>query len=156
MFGGSLEKTVQPHLHASERLLATVLAQAKGANASMLAHAVGGAATAAHVDQQVFAARQEAEAAADDAGVKLAYSLIVALTTERLLLFKSGGAFKPKAKEVLADVDIADVDAITVSPGKLTKALTLTLKGRDIAIETARAQPAESLAEALDAARARR
>ena len=143
-------------MHASERLLASVLAQAKGANASMLAHAVGGVATAATVDRHVFQAREASVEAAAEVGVKLSFSLIVALTTERLLIFRSGGVFRPKVKEVLGDVDIADVDAITVIAGKMTKALTLTVKGRELAIETARAQPAEDLMAALDQVRARR
>jgi hypothetical protein len=63
-----------------------------------------------------------------------------------------GGAFTPKAKELLGEAPIGDVEGIDVEPAGLAKAVTLHVRGTEIGIETA--QPAEDLPRALELARA--
>ena len=80
--------------------------------------------------------------------------MVLAITSRRLLIFKLGGAFMPKAKELLGERAIRDVAAISVTPSGASKAVTLHVAGTAIGVETARGQPAEILPQALQRARA--
>ena len=43
--------------------------------------------------------------------------MVLAITSRRLLVFRMGGAFTPKAKELLGERPLRDVAAIAVSAG---------------------------------------
>ena len=80
--------------------------------------------------------------------------MVLAITSRRLLVFRMGGAFTPRAKELLGERSVRDVAAIAVSAGVTTKTVTLHVAGTAIGVETARAQPAEILPQALQRAHA--
>jgi hypothetical protein len=156
MFSRSIRKTVRPHLHPSERLLAAVLAQHAGANAAMLVSALRGPLATANAHESAERRHADAVAAAEPAGLQVDRRMVIAVTTERLLVFRSGGAFTVKAKQLLAEVPIAAVDGIDVDrDGHLTKTVTLRVRGAAVVIETARGQRPEDLTRALDRTRPR-
>jgi hypothetical protein len=124
MFDKSLRKSVQPFLDGSEQLLGAVMAQ-----------------------------NADAANAAGSAGVKVDRRMVIAVTSRRLLIFRMGGAFTPKAKELLGEAPIGAVEGIDVEPAGLAKTVTLRVRGTAIGIETARGQPAEDLPRALELAR---
>ncbi len=135
MFSRSIQKTVQPHLHDGEALLAAVLAQATGASTQLLAHALSATGVALRADRATFDAHARATATAEAAGVELDRRMVVAVTGRRLLIFKAGGAF-------------------TVETRGLVKPVTVHSGGAAITFETARGQRAEALVEALERAHA--
>lgn len=149
MFAASMGKSIAPFLAPGEELLGAVMAQAAGSNLQVLARAVGGAAGGAYADRRSDRAHGAAVAAAADAGVTLDRRMVLAITSQRLLIFRMGGAFTPKAKALLGERPIADVDQIAVTTGATTKAVTLHVAGTAIGVETARGQPAETLPQAL-------
>lgn len=153
MFARSIHKTIQPHLQDQEELLAAVLAQATGASSQLLAHALSPSGVALRADRATHDAHARATAAAGSAGVELDRRMVVAVTTQRLLIFKAGGAFTVKATDLLGQLPITAVDAITVDTRGLVKPVTVHARSQAIGFETARGQPAEALVEALDRAR---
>jgi hypothetical protein len=156
MFSRSIRKTVQPHLHPSEQLLAAVLAQNAGANAAMMVSALRGPVATAKAFDAAGRRHADAVAAAEPVGLEVDRRMVIAVTTERLLVFRSGGAFTVKAKQLLAEVPIGAVDGIDVErDGQLTKSVTLGVRGAAIVVETARGQQPEELARALERARPR-
>ncbi len=155
MFSRSIAKSVHPHLHDGERLLAAVLAQSAGANTALMLSAVRGPIATARAHERADRAHQRAGEAARDAGLAVDRRMVIALTTRRLLIFTSGGAFTVKVKQLLSEAPLAAVDAIDVhGTGSLTKSLTLHVGGAAITVETARGQRPEDLAHALEHARA--
>jgi hypothetical protein len=78
--------------------------------------------------------------------------MVLAITSRRLLVFRMGGAFLPKATALLGERPIGDVAAIGVSHNGTAKAVTLHVAGTAIGVETARGQPAEILPRALQRA----
>ena len=151
MFASSLAKSIAPFLAPGEELLGAVMAQAAGSNRQVLARALG---TGVRADRQAVAAHGAATAAAASAGMELDRRMVLAITSRRLLVFRMGGAFTPKAKELLGERPVRDVAAIAVSAGVTTKTVTLHVAGNAIGVETARAQPAELLPQALQRAHA--
>jgi len=149
MFSSSLNRSIEPFLADGELLLGAVMAQAAGANLQVLARAVGGTAAGAYADARSNRAHGAATAAAADAGMRLERRMVLAITSRRLLIFKTGGAFTPKAKELLGERPIGDVHQIAVFKGVSTKAVTLHVAGTAIGVETARGQRAEILPHAL-------
>ena len=146
MFSSSIEKkTIRPYLQAGEELLAAVMAQAAGANAQLMAHAVGTPVSASRAGVRTAAAHEHAQAVAAQAGIGLDRRMVLAVTSERLLVFKAGGAFTVKVRALVGEAPIEDVDAIDVARhGSLQlKAVTLRVAGAAIGVETARGQPAE-------------
>jgi hypothetical protein len=77
-----------------------------------------------------------------------------ALADRRLLLFKAGGAVTLKARELLTEVPVADVDDIEIGKGVVTKPVTLTIRGETFAVETPRASNTDKLVQAFAAAKA--
>jgi hypothetical protein len=156
MFSRSIRKTIRPHLHPTEQLLAAVLAQNAGANTAMMASALRGPVATAKAFEAGDRRHADALAAAEPAGMRIDRRMVIAVTTERLLVFRSGGAFTVKAKQLLAEVPIGAVDGIDVErDGQLTKSVTLRVRGAAIAIETARGQRPEDLIRALERTRRR-
>jgi hypothetical protein len=146
MFEKAMEKSVRPFLQPGEELLNVTLVQGKGIAKAMLAGGVVGAmAVGAHRD------RKAREAGGD---VQLSSKMGLALTDRRLLLFKAGGAVTLKARELLTEVPVADVDDIEVGKGVVTKPVTLTIRGETFAVETPRAANTDKLVAAFAAAKA--
>jgi hypothetical protein len=146
MFEKAMEKSVRPFLQPGEQLLNVTLVQGKGIAKAMLAGGVVGAmAVGAHRDRK-----------AKDAGgdVQLSSKMGLALTDRRLLLFKAGGAVTLKARELLTEVPVADVDDIEIGKGVVTKPVTLTIRGETFAVETPRASNTDKLVQAFAAAKA--
>ena len=147
MFDKAMRKSVEPYLEPGEEILAVVLAQVKGAGKAMMLGGVVGAG--------IHAARQgKRDAANAHAEVRLAGRMGIVVTPTRLLLFKGGGSLTTKAKELLTEVPIADVDRIEVGKGMATKPITLVIRGESYTMEAPRAQPSEDLPKALEQARA--
>jgi hypothetical protein len=154
MFARSIRKTVQTYLRPSEQLLAAVLAQNAGANAAMMVSALRGPLATANAFDAATRRHADAVAAARPAGLDVDRRMVIAVTTERLLVFRSGGSFTVKAKQLLAEAPIEAVDGIDVErDGHLTKRVTLRVRGAAIAIETARGQRPEDLTRALERTR---
>jgi hypothetical protein len=146
VFDKAMRKSVEPYLEPGEEILAIVLAQAKGAGKAMM---LGGV-----VGVGIHAARQgKRDAANADAEVRLAGRVGIVVTPNRLLLFKGGGQLTMKAKELLSEVPIADVDRIEIGKGMATKPITLVIRGESYTLEAPRAQPSEDLPKALEQAR---
>jgi hypothetical protein len=146
MFEKAMEKSVRPFLQPGEQLLNVTLVQGKGIAKAMLAGGVVGAmAVGAHRDRK-----------AKDAGgdVQLSSKMGLALTDRRLLLFKAGGAVTLKARELLTEVPVAEVDDIAVGKGVVTKPVTLTIRGDAFQVETPRAANTDKLVEAFARAKA--
>lgn len=148
-FAGALAKAVRPHLHGGEQLTAVVLASLPGAGAAMVARGAGSNVVGSVLDNRALAA----QAAAEANGVRLAQRMIVALTSRRLLVFRSGGAFRPNVAELLTELPLAQIESIDVEEGKLSKTATVRAHGLEFLFETARGQPAEHLAMASAMAR---
>jgi hypothetical protein len=154
MFAKSLFKSVRPYLNSSEQLLGAVMAQNAGANATAMVYALRGPLATVKAYDRADRRHADAVEAAGDAGVKVDRRMVIAVTSQRLLIFRMGGAFTPKVRELLGEAPIADVEGIDVEPAGLSKAVTLRVRGAAIGIETARGQPAEDLPRALELARA--
>jgi hypothetical protein len=154
MFAKSLSKSVRPYLNSSEQLLGAVMAQNAGANATAMVYALRGPLATVKAYDRADRRHADAVEAAGDAGVKVDRRMVIAVTSQRLLIFRMGGAFTPKVRELLGEAPIADVEGIDVEPAGLSKAVTLRVRGAAIGIETARGQPAEDLPRALELARA--
>jgi len=154
-FSSSIRKSVEPHLHGAEQLLGAVLAQNAGANSAMMTSAVRGPLATAGAQERANRRHADALDAAGSAGIAVDRRMVIAVTTRRLLIFRSGGAFTVKVKELIGEAPIADVESIDVEPdGRLTKAVTVRVRGAAIRVETARGQRPEDLPQALAAARA--
>jgi hypothetical protein len=153
MFSSSITKTVTPHLHAGEVLLAAVPAQNAGLNSAAMVSALRGPSATARAFERAERRHAAAGEAAAGAGLDVGRRMVIAVTSRRLLVFRAAGAFTVKAAELLGEVPVTDVDAIDVErDGHLTKAVTLRVRGAAIAVETARGQRAEDLPEALERA----
>jgi hypothetical protein len=81
--------------------------------------------------------------------------MVLAVSTERLLVFRAGGVFTVAARMLVGSCPIEDVEGIDVVPGRLTKAVTIRVLGSAIEVETARGQHPEALPAALERARTR-
>ena len=113
MFAAALGKSIVPHLAPGEQLHGAVMAQAAGSNHQLLARALGGAAAGARRRPDAPRARRGARGGREPACARPPHG--PAITSRRLLVFKLGGAFMPKAKELLGERAIRDVDPISVS-----------------------------------------
>ena len=153
MFDKSLHKSIQPFLDGAEQLLGAVMAQNAGANSAAMVSALRGPLATVKAYDRADRRHADAADAADTAGVKVDRRMVIAVTSRRLLIFRMAGAFTPKAKELLGEAPIGDVEGIDVEPAGLSKAVTLRVRGTAIGIETARGQPAEDLPRALELAR---
>jgi hypothetical protein len=156
VFSSSFARTVRPRLHPDEVVLAAVMAQATGASAQFMAHAVGTATAAVRADERSWPAHDRAQVAAAQADIGLARRMVLAVTTERLLVFRARGAFTVRARELVGSCAVENVDGIDVVPGRRTKAvITLRVLDSAIEVETARGQHAKALPAALERARSR-
>ena len=148
MFEGAMRKSMQEYLRPDEELLHVAIVQAKG----MIGMAVAGGA----LGQAAMGKRRDRAAAAraDAGGVRTASKMGLAITSDRLLLARAGGAMTLKAKELLSEVPIAEVDSLEVGKGTIGKPLTITLRGESIELILPKASSTEKLENAFQQAKA--
>jgi hypothetical protein len=147
MFDKAMRNSIEPYLQPGEELLNLTIVQGKGMMKAMIGGgAIGAAAVGARRD------RKEA-AAAEDGGVALSSKMGIAITQKRLLIFKAGGAVTLKAKELLTEVPIAEVDSLVVGKGALTKPLTFTVRGESFQVEAPKATNTDKIVSAFEQAK---
>ncbi len=153
MFDKAMKKSIEPYLEPGEDLLNLTMVQGKGMMKMMVAGgAIGAAAAGAMRDRK--GRNGEASDAANEGGVALSSKMGIAITPRRLLIFKAGGAVTLKAKELLSDVPIGEVDSIEVGKGALTKPLTFTVRGESFQVEAPKAANTDKLVGAFTQAKA--
>jgi hypothetical protein len=113
-----------PYLEAGEQVVATLIASVRGHQQAMsggISGMVGG--------QRAASARR-----ASDAGIKLASPMGLLLTSHRLLTLQTGGRGVPK--ELLNTFPLVEVESMAVKRLGLGAAVTLTLRGAPIKLES--------------------
>jgi hypothetical protein len=148
----AMRKSVGPHLQPGEDLLNVTIVQGKGMMRALVGGGVVGvAAVGALRDRK---ARNDAEGDSESSGgVELSSKMGLAITSQRLLIFKAGGAVTVKAKELLSDVPIGEVDSIEVGKGALTKPVTVTVRGESFQVEAPKAANTGKLVSAFEQAK---
>ncbi|MDA0159043.1 hypothetical protein OM076_02100 [Solirubrobacter ginsenosidimutans] len=147
MFDKAMTKSIQAYLQPGEELLNATIVQGKGLAKMFIAGGVVGATAAA--------ARRDRKAADEPEGtIQLSSKMGIGVTTQRLLLFKAGGAMTLSAKELLSAVPIDDVDSVVVGKGMVTKPITVTIRGESFQVEAARAVNTDNLVSAVEQAKA--
>ena len=149
MFDKAMTKSIQAYLEPGEELLNATIVQGKGLAKMAIAGGVVGA--------MAVAARRDRKSAGDDTpdgAVQLSSKMGIGVTTQRLLLFKAGGAMTLSAKELLTAVPIAEVDSIEAGKAMVTKPITLTIRGESFQVEAARAVNTDNLVSAVEQAKA--
>jgi hypothetical protein len=112
-------------LAPGEQVLATLVASVRGHQQAM-AGGIGGMVGG----QRQTKARGDAEAL----GVKLSSPMAFVLTPARVLTFKTGG--RGRTEELLNDFALADVDSMPVKRLGLGAAVTLTVQGATVKLES--------------------
>ncbi len=85
--------------------------------------------------------------------IELASRMGLAITSQRLLVFKAGGSMTLSAKELLSAVPMAEVDSVAVGRGMLTKPITLTVRGEAFQVEAPKAANTKEFVAAYERAR---
>ena len=150
-----MKKSIEPYLEPGEELLNATIVQGKGMTKVLLAGGVAGQVVMGAVRDRK-ARGGDAGDGAHDGGVELSSKMGIAITPRRLLIFKAGGSMSLKAKELLTDVPIAEVDSIVVGKGALNKPVTLTVRGEPFQVEAPRAVNTDKLVEAFEQAKGAR
>ena len=148
MFGkdAKLTESVVGLVGPGEEVLAAVCVQPKGlGNAT----AVGGIAGSL-IGGRGGKATQESS---KQTGIEVPRWAALAVTRQRLLILKMN-AMGTKADAIASEVPIAEVESIVVSKSMLRRQVTLNARGGTFEFEAHKAAPVESLADALDQARA--
>jgi hypothetical protein len=148
MFDKAMKKSVEPFLDPGEELLNVTIVQGKGMMKMLAAGgALGQAAIGAPRDRK-------ARAADDAAEIQLSSKMGLAITPRRLMIFKAGGAMTLKAKEMLSDVAIDEVDSLEVGKAALSKPITITVRGEAFHMEAPKAVNTDRLVRAFEEAKA--
>jgi hypothetical protein len=134
-------------MEPGEEVLAAIVAAPRGHTQS-----VAGA-------MELGAAQQRgANAAAEQAGLRLAAPMAVALTARRLLTLRIGApiglGIGGQVKDLLSAVPIEDVDSIEVKRLLLGKRITLSVRGASIKLEANAAAGANRLVDAFEGVKA--
>ena len=147
MFDKAMRKSIETYMQPGEELLEVAIVQGKGMTKFL---AMGGAA-----GQAIAGSRRDRKAAeAGDGGdVKLANKMGIGVTSQRLLIFKAGGAMTLKAQELLTAVPVADVDGMEVGKGAMSKPITITVRGESFEVEAPKASNPQKLVEAFERAK---
>ena len=147
MFDKAMRKSIETYLEPGEELLEIAIVQGKGMTKFL---AMGGAA-----GQAIAGSRRDRKAADEGEGgdVKLANKMGIGVTSQRLLIFKAGGAMTLKAQELLTAVPVADVDSMAVGKGTMSKPVTITVRGESFEVEAPKASNPQKLVEALERAK---
>jgi hypothetical protein len=148
MFDKAMKKSIEPYMGMDEELLNVMIVQGKGmAKAFVAGGAIGAAAIGAMRDRKNKA---------DDSGggtIELSSKMGLAITSQRLLIFKAGGAMTLSAKEMLSAVPIAEVDSIEIGKGVLTKPVTITVNGESFQVEAPKAANTKDFVAAFESAK---
>jgi hypothetical protein len=148
MFDKAMRKSIESYLEPGEDLLSVTIVQGKGMTGALaLTGAAGAAVIGARRD------RKAAEAGDSGGGVQLASKMGLAITPRRLLIFKAGGAVTLKAKELITDVPIGEVDSIEVGKSALTKPVTITVRGESFQVEAPKVSNTDDLVKAFQQAK---
>ena len=148
MFDKAMKKSIEPYMESGEELLNVMIVQGKGMTKALVGGgAIGAAAVGALRDRK---GKDEPAAAG---AIELSSKMGLAITSRRLLVFKAGGAMTLSAKELLSAVPIADVDAIDVGKGMMTKPITLTVRGETFQVEAPKAANTKEFVAAYERAR---
>jgi hypothetical protein len=149
MFDKAMRKSIGPYLQTGEELLNVSIVQGKGMMKMLVGGgAIGAAAVGARRDRK---SREAAEAG--EGGVQLSSKMGIAITSQRLLIFKAGGAVALSAKELLTEVPIAEVDSVVVGKGALTKPITFTVRGESFSVEAPKATNTDKIVQAFEQAK---
>jgi hypothetical protein len=134
-----VEDGVQPFLDDGERLVVAIIARPRGSTQSTTGSAPLGTAQ-----------QQKARAAADQAGLRLANPMALALTQKRVLTFRIstpiGFGIGGSVQELVGAVAISDTDAIDVTRLILGFVVTVTVRGIPIKLEAGGLSSAKRLA----------
>jgi hypothetical protein len=117
MYERSIRKSIPPYLKQGEEVLNVTFVQAKGIGAEMMR---GSVATSAQAGFFIRSQQRDAEAAASEDELKPSTRMGLAITSQRFLVFMLGGMLTLKAKKLLAEVPIADVESIEVGKGTVS------------------------------------
>jgi hypothetical protein len=128
----------EPFLQQGEQIVTTLIASVRGHQQAT----VGGIAGMVGGHRQSVARRS-----ADAANVRLASPMALVLTSRRVLTFAFGG--RGKAKELLNDFSLAQVESMQVNRMGLGGLVTVTLAGAPVRLES-RVGAARSFAAELD------
>jgi hypothetical protein len=147
MFDKAMKKSVEPYMGSDEQLLNVIIVQNKGmAKAFVAGGAIGAAAIGAMRDRKAKASEGGGE-------IELSSKMGLAITSERLLIFKAGGAMTLSAKEMLSAVPLAEVDSIEIGKGVLTKPITITVNGQSFQVEAPKAANTKDFTAAFESAK---
>jgi hypothetical protein len=154
MFDKAMRKSVESYLEPGEELLNVMIVQGKGQTFALIAGGVAGQAAMGAIKNRRRADGTAEGNGGEDAGaVKLASKMGIAITPRRLLIFKAGGAITLKAKELLTDVPISDVDSVEVGKGKASKPVTFTVRGESFQVEAPKISKTDDLVAAFQKAK---
>ena len=147
MFDKAMRKSIETYMQPGEELFEIAIVQGKGMTKFL---AMGGAA-----GQAIAGSRRDRKAAEEGDGgeVKLANKMGIGVTSQRLLIFKAGGAMTLKAQELLTAVPVADVDGMEVGKGAMSKPITITVRGESFEVEAPKASNPQKLVDALERAK---
>ena len=149
MFDKAMKKSIEPYMDSGEELLNVMIVQGKGMTKALVGGgAIGAAAVGALRDRKA-----KDEPAAATGAIELSSKMGLAITSQRLLVFKAGGAMTLSAKEMLSAVPIADVDAVEIGKGMMTKPITLTVRGEAFQVEAPKASNTKEFVAAYERAR---
>jgi hypothetical protein len=143
----AMRKSIEPYLQPGEEMLSLTIVQGKGMTRNMV---LGGAVGAA-----VAGARRDAKSANGEGGdVQLSSKMGLAITPQRLLIFKAGGAVALKAKELITDLPIGEVDSIELGKAAMTKPVILTVRGNQYTVEAPKLTNTDDIVAAFKKAKA--
>jgi hypothetical protein len=147
MFDKAMRKSIETYLEPGEELLDCLIVQGKGMT--------GGLALGGVIGQSVVGARRNKEGreGAEEGDVQLAGKMGLAITGQRLLIFKAGGAVTLKAKELITEVPIGDVDSLDVGKAAITKPVTFTVRGTPYTVEAPKISKTDDLVAAFQKAK---
>ena len=152
MYERSIRKSIPPYLDQGEELLNVTFVQARGAGAEIVR---GSVCTSAQAGFFIRSHQRDAEAAESEDELKPSTRMGFAITSRRFLIFMLGGALTLKAKKLLADVPIADVESIEVGKGTVSTPITVTVGGERLEVEGPRlTTKTDDLVGALEQAKA--
>ena len=150
MFDKAMRKSIETYMQPGEKLFEIAIVQGKGMTKYL---AMGGAAGQAIAGSRRDKKAAAAEAAGAGGDVKLANKMGIGVTSQRLLIFKAGGAMTLKAQELLTAVPVAEVDSMEVGKGTMSKPNTITVHGESFEVEAPKASNPQKLVDALERAK---
>lgn len=145
-----IKEQAQPYLLAGERVLAALIARPRGATTAGAGGLAAGMAGGRKIGQQ--------NRAAQEAGLRLANPMALALTDSRLLVLQisqpiamgKGG----DVKELVSEAPLTDVQSIEVKRLLVGKVVTVTVRGTAVKLEVGGGGDAKGLADEFARAKA--